>query len=355
MRLICRSSSDEQVDEGGKTAMTRWAVLILSFMCFAGCASVPHVTYTYYPAAWNAVVSVTQTVGCNADKTRLVVVDTPTVTPAYFSDFTRAYRIKHKDLEGFFADSDMTMTFFDDGRLKGVNQTSTGQGEAIVKAVVAVGATVLSITAAEKGPARTLDECNTIEAWGGGKPVTLTYRTIVDDKAPRSVVDLDASPESKALHALLQNRLPRLKAEVGSVADSISGPGYDTGASGASSGVVLLELQKTGSVTITVKADGESIGGSRFVVPRSDTYKLPIPKAAMFGKQSFALTLAESGAVTSVGYGKTAGTAGVFSALGSIASAETPAAKAAELKSEADLIAQQQRLVLCQTKPDQCK
>jgi hypothetical protein len=78
-------------------------------------------------------------------------------------------------------------------------------------------------------------------------------------------------------------------------------------------------------------------------------------KAALFGKQTFTVSLSEAGAVMSVGYGKNAGTASALNAIGAIVNTETAAAKAAELKAQADLIAQQQRLVLCQTKPDQCK
>ena len=77
----------------------------------------------------------------------------------------------------------------------------------------------------------------------------------------------------------------------------------------------------------------------------------------MFGKQSFTLTLADSGAVTAVDYGKVSGASGGLnastSAMGTMVP-ESTANKAADMKAQADLIAQQQRLVRCQAQPDKC-
>jgi hypothetical protein len=43
---------------------------------------------------------------------------------------------------GSFADSDANFQFYDDGRLKSINQSTTGQGETIIKSVVSLGTTV---------------------------------------------------------------------------------------------------------------------------------------------------------------------------------------------------------------------
>ena len=56
--------------------------------------------------------------------------------------------IRIKSIEGglaLFTDSDMGLTFYDDGRLKGVNQSTTGQGEAIIKAAASIAATIAPI------------------------------------------------------------------------------------------------------------------------------------------------------------------------------------------------------------------
>jgi hypothetical protein len=87
-------------------------------------------------------------------------------------------------------------------------------------------------------------------------------------------------------------------------------------------------------------------------------YQLPVPRAAAFGKQTFGAAFAESGALTSVQYVSNSGAAGALgsaNSLATIAQGETTSAKVAEVKAEADLIAQQQRLLQCQADPKSCK
>jgi hypothetical protein len=347
------------LQEWSKRHVLKLAMAIVVAEFLGACATIPNVTLSYNRSKWSSVATVTQTIGCNAAKTRVVVLNTPSVTTTYSSNVDEPpFTIGIKELEGGLgglADSEMSITFTDDGRLKSINQSTMGQGEAIVKSAVALAGAVALFYVKPAPPDRTLEECNTIETWGAGKPITLSYKAPIT--TPGTDVAFEAASESKELYALIRNQLPTLKATVSGVSDSKNGPIYDGPRSGTSESVVLLELQKMGSVSVTIKANTDTIGTARIVIPKDDTYKLPIPKAALFGKQTFALTLAESGAVTSVGYGKTTGAASALNALGAIAGAETQitAAKAAELKAQADVIAQQQRLVLCETKPDQCK
>jgi hypothetical protein len=59
-----------------------------------------------------------------------------------------------------------------------------------------------------------------------------------------------------------------------------------------------------------------------------------------------------------VDYGKSNGAAGALNASNAILTAGAPestASKAADIKAQADLIAQQQRLVRCQAKPESCQ
>lgn len=334
--------------------MLKLITTILIAVFLTSCATVPRVTFSYYPAKWNTIATVTQTVGCNEAKTRLVVANTPSITTTYSSDFNRPFQISIKDLDSAFADSDITMTFTDDGRLKSINQSTTGQGEAIVKSAVSL-ATTIATMAFVKAPARALDECKTIETLGAGKPVTLSYKATIDSTTLGMTVPLEPAPESRDLYGRLQSQLPKLAVGVSGISDSKSGPSYEGPRDGSSDNVVLLTLQKVGSVCVTISANDDPVGTAHIVVPGTGTYQVPIPKAALFGKQTFSVILSEAGAVTSVGYGKTTGAAGALNALGTIANADPTAAKVADLKAQADLIVQQQRLVLCETKPDQCK
>jgi hypothetical protein len=320
----------------------------------AGCAGTPDVTFSYYRAKWSTLATVTQTVGCSPDKKRLLAFHTPSVSTVYSSDLdNEPFSIRIRDLDGWFADTDSTMTFTDDGRLKGFNNVATGQGEAIVKSAVTL-LTALGAFKTKQLPEVAVDkECAHVEAWGGGKPVTLVYRETIDSKSIGAVT-LQPARESIDLHALLKNALPALTVTVSQpTEESKSGPSYD--ASGAPRGMVLLELQKVGTVGVTIEVDGDAIASAQFLTPRSETRKLPVPAAALFGRQTFGLAVSEAGSITSVTYGKTSGAAGFLNALQSVAATETAAAKAAELKAEADLIFQQQRLVTCQTNPKDCK
>ncbi|SEF25605.1 hypothetical protein ABL840_01685 [Variovorax sp. NFACC27] len=120
---------------------------------------------------------------------------------------------------------------------------------------------------------------------------------------------------------------------------------------------VALTLQRM--VALSAKAEDAQgpIGTKSAPVPTTDTFVLPIPKAALFGKQTFVLALAESGRVSTLGYGRTTGVPGAFNAATAAATAEITEdnAEAAALKAAADLIAQQQRFNTCKLKPADCK
>jgi hypothetical protein len=78
----------------------------------------------------------------------------------------------------------------------------------------------------------------------------------------------------------------------------------------------------------------------------------------LFGGQSFTLNLAQSGALEKVSYSADTGANQAAGALGSIVdvlNGSTAAEKAAQYKSEADLIVQQQRVILCVKDNANCK
>lgn len=350
--------------------MLRIVGVILVAGCLTGCATIPDVTYNYYPAKWNTTLTVTQTVGCNAAKTEAVVLNAVSVATTYSSKIEKdkaPFKIRIKDLDKFSADVDMTMTFTDDGRLKSINQSATGQGEAIIKSAVSLVGSLAAMPQvalyemAKKEQEPSLAQCDDIDKWGDKKPITLIFKASVNSDKLGKEVDFKAAPESDKLYEKLRNVLPILKvnvAEAKDITDIKSGPRYENG---AKEDVVLLELQKIGSVSLAISSSdnssdaAKSIGSSRITIPLEATYKLPIPKAALFGKQTFSITLSDAGAVTSIGYGKNAGMASTLNALGSIATTETASTESANIKAQSDLIAQQQRWVLCSTKPKECK
>lgn len=328
------------------------------FSVLSACASIPDVTYQYYPAKWSSSLTVTQTVACTPDKKQVIVLSTPTVATQYAGDASRPpLQLRIKDLQRWSADAEVSVTFTDDGRLKSINQSNTGQGEAVVKSAVtlltALGQAGVFFTSPDKGvPAAALPQCALIESWGGNKPITLTYRAAIGPAQLGAEIVVPPSPDSQALYDQLQGVLPGYRVKVSAVSLAA-----DRGSYTQESGDVVVEVQKTGIVLLDIFEQGsaEALATAQVIVPAPETYKLPIPKAALFGKQSFVLSLAESGAVTTLTYGKTVGAPAALNALYSAAATETPASEVANLKAEAELIIQQQRLVTCRARPVDCK
>ncbi len=341
--------------------MLKRMAMIVILGLLSGCASTPDVMYTYYPSRSNSSVTVTQTIDCNHDQSALIILHSTAVNTLYSADYSKGpYSVQIKKIDGFFADSDITFNFFDDGRLKSINQWTTGQGETILKSAIALG-TALAPLGGGAGPKPT-DECAFVQSWGGGKPVTLTYTKNIDygkedDGLPRN---LDPAPGTAGLYKELNknNLLPLLQVIINRPLRIKSGARYVSSSSGSSDDAVLLTLQETENVLVDVTASGQAIWSGNITIPGKNTYALPIPRAALFGKQNFSLTLSEAGAITQIDYGKTTGAAGPLNAAASAATAAAPvsaANKAAETKAQADLIAQQQRLTRCQANPAQCQ
>ncbi len=323
-----------------------------------GCSTVPSVQYSYYPAKSNTLVTVTQAADCNSSKTAVVVVNSPAVTTAYSSDFSKPpYKINVADVKGSFADSDFAFTLYDDGRLKSINQSTTGQGETIIKSAVALATALAPLGggAPVTAGAGTLPECTTIGTWGGGKPVTLTYSANINLTAASKTSPLKPASGSLSLYNLLSKQLPVLDVKVGALTPIVSGARAGSAPTGD---FVGLTLQEIAAVSVEIRADGNTIWSSDVIIPGVNSFVLPIPKAALFGKQSFSMTLSEAGAITAIDYGKTTGVSGALNAAGAIATAAAPpsaATQAADVKAQADLIAQQQRLVRCQADPAKCQ
>lgn len=337
--------------------------IALASLVLAGCATVPDVKYSYYQVGWKATVTVTQTIGCDASKQSLVILNTAATTPSYFADTKAPVReLLAKDLRGDFADSEFKITFTPDGRLKTINQSATGQGEAVVKALVTVVAAAAAVAAAPPfgGPPK---PCDLIDQWGGGKPVTIVYEANVDASKLGTTVPLSAQPTNQAFYDQLKPHLPVLAATVGPAAPYSAGAAFRVPADGKSFGGILLKLQEINALTISVTAANPStktliaLDQATFLIPTATTYDLPIPKPPVFGKQVFELILTDAGAISSISYNKVDGTASGLNAVASVLNAETniTTAKTNAIKAQNDLIAAQQKAITCETKPADCK
>lgn len=320
----------------------------------SGCASLPDVSYTYYLRKSTVSVSVTRTVACNANGIGIVVIDSPQATAAYGPDFTKPpITVAIKKLDGTFGDSDTSFTFTETGVLDGVNQSTTGQGSAIVKSVIAfagaVGAAGGSLTAADY-----THDCKLIaDAAGQNKALTLNYKFDVGDISGLNNTPIPVTPDS-AFNALglsdhLQAPMVSLK-DAHDLAPVVPPPLKDIG----DHVDVFVQVMKT--ATLEFANTNGSTGKATVMLPTTP-YSLPIPVGQPFGTQKFILKLAASGAITQIDYAKSTGLGSAFDAGTAVLNAAAPASaadQAADLKAQADLIAQQQRLARCQANIATC-
>lgn len=336
------------------------------------CSSTPDVTYQYYPAKSVTVLSVTQNLACtkavkHGEPPKLVVtsvLQTPTTT--YSADYGQGpYRLRLRDLDSTLADTDTMFTLSDDGRLKTINATTTGQGETILKSAITLGTAVVAFAGAEFAAQQNIDTeifkreaeqrrkakpkptpCQILANWpAGDKGVSLIFTTVVDlNRLPANrpvylnrpgaavVPAAEATPEPttsvsdpqlyKAMTAT-GPVLPRVSMKVAGKTPLQRAADYvpDT-----SERVGEVTLQDAQAVRMDFWVDDNWAASNVATIPvAGSNYLLPVPKATAFGNSKIGLTLSDSGTVTSIEYGKNTGAAGPMNVVSSAVTAATPA------------------------------
>jgi hypothetical protein len=346
--------------------------------------------------AIRSVISVAATTTNSADLD-WVDVDSKTGTTSVHQG-----HIFFKNLNGVFFDADGVVTLTPDGRLSGINATSAGKGGTLIKDLVTVAGALAPLAALDGNHDSTIDDaCKQVDDHSAvmqagtldpDKPVpsllTLTYSVFVQygfnpaDLSPALYIDQDLSPGYK--------KITGSQTSILFVADAPSGPAYkdlhdilhermesrlelksditnlrylDT-TSSTEKGDSKLELTSVAVMKLAVTghvadfSEKTQVWAGSIPAPTHQTYYLPIPTPQPFGNTAFGLGLSDFGSVNSLHYGSNTGAPDLSDAFGSIATAlkpKTTADRAKEIQDQADLIAQQQRLIVCQTTPTQCK
>ncbi|KAF1720999.1 hypothetical protein CSC76_16655 [Pseudoxanthomonas mexicana] len=334
-----------------KCALASVPLLLL----FAACASTPDVTLGYFHAKAVADVSVTRTFVCNKKK-HVIEVITAEVQPRYVADTWHPLSIK--TLDGSMADTSLTLGYYADGRLKTVNAEATGQGGEILKAVASAAGSLFSIHGIDGGGAAPHPvACNVIDQLGDKKPVAIVYK-MQGLPLGDGTANIPVAPGSEASQT-------KLNSFVGSVCASVTSkkPAANTWpkiAEGDPS--PKLELRQPGSADVVIHrngCNGPALPAQTIVAPQhGQTFYLPIPRARAFGKQVFALELAESGVITKVQYAKDTGATQGLSVVNAVLpefQGNTAAEKAKASNDRADEIAANARLAKCLADPTNCK
>jgi hypothetical protein len=340
--------------------MTKPLCVLIAFNAvLAGCASLPNATIKYYLPRTNVSFKVVRTVACDAEN-YLVISNAATPVVAHVADPKKGKTIALSALKGTFSDSDIKVDFYDGGRLKDINASTTGEGEGILKTVISIAVAAFAL---EGGSKQYPTQCAAIKKAGAEKPLTLTYAgdVKVDTNPPSAEIQIPVDITSKVYETNFRSVIGSVCAVVESMATPYTPTIYDPGVNKN-----VLHLQEPAQVKIRVTAGGENGACNagliwEGVVPVAQlgtAYSLPLPTPVLFGKEVLAASFAESGAMTSVQFTSNTGAGQALNVGNSALQAvqgETTAQKAADIKAEADLIAQQQRLVQCIADPKNCK
>lgn len=190
------------------------AVILALGLTSGGCATIPNVATGYYLPRTDLTVTVTRTVGCTkrtegrgrGARTIHTLYSTAEAAwvAAYSADPAARHPFNLAALNSPLADGAITFDFYDDGRLKSVNSTTTGRGAEVVQAVAnlvpmfAFSSDLVGATSADARNVAAQAEaaCAAITAVAGeGKTVSLVYDYIEDfEPRPRGARATDDSP-----------------------------------------------------------------------------------------------------------------------------------------------------------------
>lgn len=371
------------------------------------CASIPDVTANYYLPRADLTLTVTRTVGCgkrtegNVTHRTLHSVATVAHDIRYSADTSQAYALPFARGGGIFADEGMALEFHEDGRLKGINATSTGRGGEVIQGIA--GLLPFALASNAVGPNVSASDrafvdqaCRAIdEAVGEGKTISMIHE-VTEDFLPSGAGDarrvaqprwLPLAARGSSASEAVQAHLPQICVAFRPVdaADSLRAPAVWNGNRTRLSTLTLRRPARyQATVFQYVPQTGETpsdatcreVGQARRMPLWSATlhvpltreasaivfngndghYAIPVPASAAFGGSQMTLALADSGAVTKLQYGSTSGAASALAATRSVADVidTSTAERLAEVRGQADLIQQQQRLVRCQADPASC-
>ena len=385
--------------------MRSFVIVPVIVSSLVGCASMPDVTVQYrFPKAATNIV-VTQTFACSNDSTQVISAINVAAATAYSSnrDIPDTGSIEYGKYGSLLEDADVGPTFTSDGRLLGINSSTTGEALATIKAAVSLATAVAGFAALEAkhdgnnnpiplfGPSDIATTCEAIKNFaqskgGGSTPVvTLTYSiNILYDQngAPAIAVDPKFNPNG---YDTTPHRSINLKVDLGDDAivagmrvaifpiyltvvsaspdphASLSGHSQWSDNDSAPSGFELIKLNAVTNYVLRVYGPDGNFANSipiwegEVAAPIRSYYPLAVPSGVLFGKQGLTLSLSDPGSVTKLEYSANTGASDALTSAGSIAGAlPTTTSQATALQSQSDLIYQQQRLVICKATPKDC-
>lgn len=356
---------------------TKLLLLSVGVLSLSACASTPDVDLKYYPTVSTIEASVKQWVTCNASDTAVFSSALATYTVTHVADNSltpaqsAAFSINPSKMDSTFNNSDFTITYYEDGRLKGINASNVGQGQEVIQSASSlIGAAFglpfainakggMPIEGAAEGPYKAVCEViNGADKTKRHAVLELNYNgSILPELNKSAAKKLDADGRSSAII----QRLQREGLDIGNVevvAEVASTVPQLVKSLDAEHQANFITLRQASHAKLSSRLtfnDGSLSTPSKqvfFVLDNAGTYKVPMPKTAAFGTSTFELELSEAGAITKIKYGNTGSSNAALGTLNSLAGAFDSESESA--KDQADRIAQEQRLLRCQADPANC-
>ncbi|NNC46856.1 MAG: hypothetical protein HKO13_00280 [Sphingomonas sp.] len=335
---------------------------LVAMLTLGACASTPPIKVTYFQPQATLKVKVIETLACRNDVPFSIA--SAILTPEYEAgDNHHSFNLD--DLDGPLSNTDAEVQFYDDGRLKSINATSTGVGPEILSAALKLPLPVSLAKNVDKS-AQDANKamCNAIALEDPkGKVVNLNYGgTLV----------FGSTPPNDAVATILEpnNASVQLAGRIGySFVEPVVNVVYVAPTSvqriqhrGTEAKDPYLKLLHPSVSRVEVGhvafMEARVLTRAQMRVPQwGREYMLPLPKAVWAGEQKLSLTLSPGGEVTSFGAKKTTGTAAV---LGSITETydrfnQTDSEEAAAINAETDVLAAHARRVRCESDPAACE
>ncbi|UVO54921.1 hypothetical protein [Sphingomonas sp. SUN039] len=359
--------------------------ITLCAVTVTGCANTPHATIGYLMARTDAQVTVVRTVKCDKDN-HPHIVDLPKLDVSYRADPTAPGTLDTSKLDGAFSDTTLDLKFTADQRLASVNATSTGQGEGILKAALSLASSIFLPKANTESGVKPLgtpsqteveQQCAKLTRLFGDNPMTIAYtgniasNRLTDDKGiplpDEQAYDFELLPvpQDKQLRSDYSALLGTICVKHTASAQ-ISAPVTKIASMGNYATLTARQPRPT-ALQISISNDRKQCPIEDKPIPMwtsalpvgqlGTKYQIPIPHAAVFGKQSFDLVLDDSGALTQLKYGKETG-AGQAIAVAQqavdTAKPSTDAERTAAINAEIELRKAQEHRVKCLADPAAC-
>lgn len=352
------------------SARTRVIMFAGFLTALAGCAHAPDASINYYFARTSIDVRVVRAVTCD-EPGNVFYADAPTVTAVHSADTESPVQsVNLRDLNGTFASTTVTVSYYDDGRLKGFNTETTGQGAAVLTSAIKTGAALGAFDAQQDRDRQSL--C-AILATRDKRTMSFTFEATIDPAEAAPTEPLRG--RANAVLASGVNPIPLVNSVLGPIhvyLDPQSAPAPRVEWRSQEAGnYVRLPMRQPQLIRLAVSSDGFSPWapqggvtpspmweGEVLVATRHGaTYSLPMPRAAFFGSRKFQVGLTEVGEISQFSYTNNAGAsdiAGLGPMLADVLREPTLAETVASVRGEADLIAQTERLARCRADPTDC-